>query len=104
MSALRQALDRLRGARHIEWILLAVALAAAVLLLTDSPDEISDESTALERRMESVLSCIQGAGEVRVLVNSGEAASAFASSDSSVTGVLVVAEGAGNLRVALELQ
>ena len=52
--------------------------------------------------MEAVLSSIDGAGEVRVLVNRAEAA--FASQTAPVTGVLVVAEGAGNMRVMIGLQ
>lgn len=103
MSFIRQAAARLRGARHIEWVLLAVALAAFLLLTADSPGAGLYESTSLERRMENVLSCIDGAGKVRVLVHSADAA-AFSSQDGQASGVLVVAEGAGNLKVNMELQ
>ena len=103
MSVIRQAMDRLRGARHIEWVLLAAVLAALLLVTADAPGADVYESTSLERRMENVLSCIEGAGRVRVLVHSADAA-AFASQDGQAAGVLVVAEGAGNLKVNMELQ
>ena len=107
MPGIRQALDRLRGVRHIEWALLALALAAA-LLVGGSREAESPAASSLERRMEAVLSCVRGAGEVRVLVNRTEEAAAFSGADSGenapVTGVLVVAAGAEDLRVRLELQ
>lgn len=102
MAGLREALDRLRGARYIEWILLAMAAAAAVLLLTGSPRGGEAGRTELEARMESVLSCVHGAGKVRVLVHSGETTAAFA--QAAEPGVVVVAEGAEDIRVALELE
>lgn len=104
MSVVRQAAEKLRGARHIEWVLLAVMLAALVLLLTDEPADSGYESTSLERRMESVLSSIEGAGRVRVLVNSPEATAVFSGGSGSAGGVLVVAEGADDLKVCMELQ
>ena len=104
MSVIRQAAARLRGARHIEWVLLAAVLAALLLVTADAPGADLYESTSLERRMENVLSCIEGAGKVRVRVHSEDAAAAFAPQDGQAAGVLVVAEGAGNLRVNMELQ
>lgn len=103
MSLIRQAAERLRGARHIEWVLLAIALAAALMLLTDGSGQ-TESSTALERRMEGVLSVIEGAGRVRVLVNQGEAAPTFSGQSLQPSGVVVVAEGAGDMKVKLALQ
>lgn len=100
MSLIRQAAEKLRGARHIEWVLLA-GLLAAFFLMTGGAEQ-TNQSTALEKRMENVLSMIEGAGRVRVLVN--EAAAAFSGSDGQAAGVLVVAEGAGDMRVKMELQ
>ena len=65
---IRRALTRLRGARGLEWLALAMLLAAAVLILGGRESGTAHENTALERRMESVLSCVSGAGQVRVLV------------------------------------
>ena len=102
MSGVRQAMEKLRGVRHIEWALLVAALAAVLLLMSGPQDGADETRTGLEQRMEAVLSSIAGAGEVRVLVNQAEAA--FSASGAAVTGVLVVAEGAGDMRVMLELQ
>ena len=104
MSVFRQAMEKLRGARHIEWVMLAIALAALILLGVGGSSDSGEESTRLERRLESILSCIEGAGRVRVLVHSEEAAAAFAYQEEKTAGVLVVAEGAGNLKVNMELQ
>ena len=103
MSVIRQALQRLRGARHIEWALLTGLLAAALLLLSGASQE-TGVSTSLERRMENVLSMIEGAGRVRVLVNQAESAPVFSDQSAQPSGVIVVAEGAGNMKVNLELQ
>ena len=51
--------------------------------------------TPLEERLESTLSAVSGAGEVRVLVNED--------ASGTVRGVLIVAQGADDLRVQLEL-
>lgn len=103
MPSVRDFLNRLRAVRHIEWIVLLAVCAAAVLLLTDAAGEPRTEQTDLEMRMESVLSCVSGAGRVRVLVNQ-EGENALAGPGAPAQGVVVVAEGADDLRVALELQ
>ena len=104
MSVFRQALDRLRGARHIGWLAAAAAAAAIALLLTGGEAGLNPGATALEQRMESVLSCVEGAGKVRVLVNEGGTVGALNSGQKQSAGVLVVAEGAKNIRVKMELE
>lgn len=104
MPGLREAFGRLRGVRYIEWILLALAAAAAAIMLTGRSSSPEAERTELEIRMESVLSCVEGAGKVRVLVSSGDTAAVFSQAEERRTGVVVVAEGAENIRVALELE
>jgi len=101
MSLIRQAAEKLRGARHIEWVLLA-GLLAAFFLLTGRA-EPTNQSTALEKRMENVLSMIEGAGRVRVLVNQTDSAEAFSPSGRQAAGVVVVAEGADRASVRLDL-
>lgn len=105
VDAIRKAFSRLRGVRGLEWLLLVIAAAAAVLLLSGAErGSPSAAPTELERRMESVLSCVRGAGRVRVLVSGEDSVSAFSSSAARISGVLVVAEGADDIRVSLELQ
>ncbi len=104
MSTMRRALDRLRALRHIEWALLALLAAAALMLMSGSSSDGIGQGGELERRMEAVLECVQGAGRVRVLVNGSENTDMFSGqTDRSVVGVLVVAEGADDLNVALAL-
>ena len=80
-----------RGAKGIQWIALAAAVAVAALIWAASGGG-AQESTQLERRVAQALSQVENAGRVRVLIGEGEEA-----------GVLVVAEGADDLKVALEL-
>lgn len=80
-----------RGAKGIQWILLA-AVAAAAALIWAANGAGTQEATQLERRVAQALSQVEDAGRVRVLIGEGEEA-----------GVLVVAEGADDLKVALEL-
>ena len=86
-------LEKLKGLRRPELLLAAVALAACALLLGG---RVAGGETSLEARMARVLSQMEGAGRVSVLLNRG--------SDERVTGAVIVAEGADNLRVMLELQ
>ena len=95
----------LKGAKRMEWIILLAVGAALILLLSSRSTAPEGQQTALEARMEAVLSAVRGAGRVRVLVSSGEDDSqAFAQQDpKSVRGVVIVADGADDIRVALEL-
>lgn len=109
MGMVERAWNRIKGARSIEWIALLIGVAMLVMLLapTDTEQEASGASTELEKRMERVLSAIEGAGRVHVLVREDEQVEAVFQSEDGArgdgAGVLVVAEGAGNLRVRLEL-
>lgn len=94
----------LKGAKRMEWIIL-LAVAAVLVLFFANRGAPEGQQTALEARMEAVLSAVRGAGRVRVLVSAGEGDSqAFAQQDpQSVRGVVIVADGADDVRVALEL-
>ena len=87
-------LERLKGPRRPELWLLAAALAACALLLGG---RLSPGGTALEARMARVLSQVDGAGRVSVLLNR-------AADGERVTGAVIVAEGAKDVRVMLALQ
>lgn len=109
MSSLRQAIQKLRGARHLELLLvLGLISAIALLLLRGGVPETVTTGTPLEARMEAVLSKVQGAGRVRVLLREkDQAVSTFSQGSGDplvqVEGAVVVAEGADDVRVALEL-
>ena len=98
---------RLRGIRGLEWLaFLAVLSLLGLAWLNSGTLVASDARTDLEKRMEAVLSRIEGAGAVRVLVTERKGKTAFLSDDpedAQIVGVLVVAEGAEDLRVRLAL-
>lgn len=85
--------------RKLVSILLAVSVAILALsILTESKDgrkQILDGNGGTEEQLCSVLSSIEGAGQVEVLVEY--------SSRNEVKGVIVLAEGGGNPVVANQL-
>lgn len=87
-------LEKLKGLRRPELLLLAAALASAALLLGG---RLTPAESSLEARMARVLSQIDGAGRVSVLINRG-------AEGEQATGAVIVAEGAEDVRVMLELQ
>ena len=93
MGVLKRFLEELKAARKIEWLL--ALLAIAVLLLTRMGDGLSTASyqTDQEKRLGAILSRIDGAGRVEVMISEGED-----------RGVLIVAEGAHDLHICLQLQ
>ena len=88
MSIKNTVLSLFKGTRRLEWI-AACAILAVICLIWAAAGTTST-GTALETRVERTLSQIDGAGRVRVVI--GEDA-----------GVLVVADGADDLRVSLAL-
>ena len=92
---MKKFLDALRGARKIE-IFLAIAAIAVLLLQGGVPFQPKTHGTELEQRLGAILCRIDGVGNVEVMVT--EAA------DGSPAGVLVVADGAGEIGVCLRLQ
>lgn len=94
---LSKFMDSLRGARKVEYLALILLAALAALFWIQGRGGAPEGaiSTALERRMESTLSQVAGAGDVRVMIAQAE--------DGKVTGVLIVAQGAGDMGVYLAL-
>ena len=97
-----------RALRRNQWLLLAAlaALCILVLALGGRKTETSAPSTELEARLERVLSAIEGAGRVRVMIAAPQqTASAFAPAATALaSGVLIVCEGADDLRVRLSIE
>ena len=85
----------LRGARRIEFWIAAAAICALIVLTLGERGATDQGPSATEARMERVLSRIKGAGQVTVML----------SEDGGVlSGAVVVASGASDVRVVLELQ
>ena len=83
----------MKGLRYGEILLAAAVLAACALLMS----RWGGSGGTLEKRMEAVLSQVDGAGRVRVLLRSEQ-------EGGPVSGAVIVAEGARSVRVLLELQ
>ena len=89
-------LEKFRLSKDSMMKLMTVLIVAAIIflslsILTDNDDSrklISDNNGATESALCSILSEIKGVGAVKVLVEYGE--------KSTVCGVIVTAEGAGN--------
>ncbi len=90
---MKKFLGELKAARNIEWFL--AILAIAVLLLTQLNGSSTERiaQTDQELRLSAILSRIEGAGSVEVMI-----------SEDGSNGVLIVAEGADDLGVCLHLQ
>ena len=101
---MKRLLERLRGARGIEWF-AALALAALLALMLLRPGDGDgarreasplEPGTPLEARVERILQCIEGAGQVSAMITQGE--------DGAVTGAVIVAEGLSDVQTYLRLQ
>lgn len=94
--------QKLKNVKHIE-IIIAIIFAIVILLIYTSSFNSSkffnsDDTkfTDLELRLCKVLSDIDGAGNVSVLIN-------YSSDGKEIIGVLVVASGAKETRVRLDM-
>ena len=99
----------MRRARRLQWPLVAALALVCVLALATlgkGEGEPNPAGTELETRLERVLSCIEGAGRVRVMIREEEQTlSAFAPQEEpKAAGVVIVCEGADDMRVRLALE
>lgn len=83
------------------WI--AAAAAAVLLALAMSRTQIPGQASQQELRMAEVLGAIAGAGRVEVALYYAQTDTGAFSAGSVPTGALVVAEGADDMAVRLEL-
>ena len=95
---MKPLLERLRGARHIEWFAALVLLTLLALALTGGRAALSpkNQGSSLERRLEAILSRIDGVGRVSVMIAEDE--------QGTPVGAVIVAEGLTEVRPALEVQ
>ena len=90
---MKKFFDELRGARNIEWFLAALAIAILLLMLWNTDHYEETIKTSQELRLADTLKRIDGVGKLDIMI-----------SDEPQLGILVVAEGADNLKVCLRLQ
>ncbi len=102
IEKMKKWLEAVRGMKGGVWLLLIAACATALVFLPAS----SQSKTAMteeEQRYSATLSRIAGAGEVRISIAYAQPASSFGSGSRQPTGAVIVAQGAGNVAVRLEL-
>ncbi len=100
-----------KGNKYLLFALLGL-LAIVILIPTESPNksvsnqEIVIEDQELETRLKRVLSQMEGVGEVEVMITTKtEGDSVFGEErGEEVSGVVVVAEGAGNPSVDTQIK
>ena len=91
----------MKNAKSGRWLALALAILACVLMLGGEGMR-STEATQTERRMAEVLGAIAGAGKVEVALFY-TASDAYGDENGVPTGAVVVAQGAADLGVRLDL-
>lgn len=102
---MREWLAKIKTAGAGPWLLVLLCCAAALLLTRFSPASPANGMTQEEARISRTLQAIQGAGETRVSVYYAQEAASFGTSaPRQPVGAVVVARGAGNVRVRLALQ
>lgn len=96
---------RLKAAKAGPWLLVLLLCMGALLLSRLSVSAPDGGMTQEEARISRTLQAIQGAGNTRVAVYYAQEATAFgASAARQPVGAVVVAQGAGDVRVRLALQ
>lgn len=92
---MKQFIEAFKTARRTEIILIIVALCALLYCLMDgsSPGRFATDE---ERRLQHILSQIEGAGTVHVMLSTDE--------DGLSQGAIVASAGAEKIKVRLELQ
>ena len=91
---MKQLGELLKGARRIEFWIAAAAVCALLALALSGNGAVSGAKST-EARMERILSRIEGAGRVAVMLSGA---------DGAPEGVVIAASGADDARVVLELQ
>ena len=92
---MKQLMEALKSARKLELLLGLAALA--VLLVLGMGGGLDDGGVSPEeKRMERILSSIEGAGRVTVMLSGDE--------EGRCTGAVVASPGAGEIGVILQLQ
>lgn len=93
---MKQFLAALRAARKLELCVVALLLGLVLLACLNTGAMVGGEVSGEERRMQRILSAIDGAGRVRVMLSRDN--------DGACTGAVIAASGADDLLVQLKIQ
>jgi len=95
---MKRCMEILKAARWLELLLVSVALAVAALLFMGSDAGAPSNASPAELRMQRILSEIEGAGKVSVMISED------VQNPDVPAGVVVAASGASDLQVLLKIQ
>lgn len=100
---MKELLANLKKLKPAQALLLLLILCVGCALALKNADTQSDLRTDAEKRAESVLSEIEGAGRVRVMLYAQEEAQGFGQAKEKTIGAVLVSEGAGDPAVRIRL-
>ena len=100
---MRKWLERIKDLKAAPWVAVALACALAWALMS-LPSRGNSGMTEEEQRVSATLARIAGAGETRVAIYYAKTASSFGGEKQTPVGAVIVARGAGNMAVRLQLQ
>ena len=96
---MKKCLETLKAARWLELLLISAALAVAALLFMSGENASAPaDASSAELRMQRILSKIEGAGKVSVMISEDP------DTPDVPSGVVVTASGAKDLQVLLKIQ
>ncbi len=95
-------IKKLKGIKNLQIIVVIFIIAVALIIYSTvtaaksagSPQTVGSVMTSDEQRLSAILSNIDGAGKVEAMITSA---------DGTITGVLVIADGADDITVRLRL-
>lgn len=93
---MKQLKNALKTLRISQWLLLAAAICILAIIGMGNTENRASLSTEEEKRMERILSEIEGAGKTTVMISCGEG--------NEKHGVVVAASGIKNIQTMLEMQ
>lgn len=93
-----------KGSKYLVWILVGLLILIMAIPSDTQENEnisqmIQQENESVEAQLEYVLSAMEGVGNVKVMISTEHTQSTLFGSENqqgNVTGVVVVAQGAGN--------
>lgn len=99
---MKEVLGKIRAAKGGPWLAL-LGICALLCLMLPGQGREGAAMTEEELRISATLSHIAGAGETRVAIYYAQEASAFGGGSRLPVGAIIVAQGAGNVGVRLNL-
>lgn len=115
----REVLEKIKSIKHIEIIIAVVAVALALVIYfsfsTSTNDNVTKDvddtyTDKVQSQLENTLACIDGAGEVKVMISwdsvmqdGGYLTQSEPTKVPQAIGAVVIAQGADTVRVKLDI-